>query len=610
MKRSTSALPQVRFALAPSRGETILSYAFRVGAHNLHTRPLELLSTFRSGRQIRGLWDLDPEILSQIYRQPAEAFIPLVATPAGGEAVAIGGRIIAANELLRSSRRVSPTGLRKSDTDQCDWAIRPLTFCPTNWDVLLDACPNEECGSKLNWTTRSTFHCGSCGYDLRRARTAKILMRDRDIAQVLPDLLSKDAAIVDRAKALFPPDLANLSAMDLREVVHVIGRGALAASASTAPARKGYPHAWIAGVTSLRDPDFIPSMMARRDEPALYHLFTAEVKDWLGRLSPAGAETLRNFLDPEHHTSRTRGAGYLSVTAAAARLRIDRSAVRSLIKLGHLEVSVGPAKQRQRDLITVDSVAAIAHDRVSISSISAEYKIPKSVLLDLVDMGALEVAYHAAFPAIYCETQLRSLHARTLLSGVLAKVQSRSGSDLGGRNVAAKPLLDGLGGGSRLWANLLRKDFNDELKYGLATTCRSSLRLDALFLHPTDAAAIARGAMDLSDSTFSRLDVTRLTDAERRLAFCPRDIQALIRHGKLIRCGTGVSEASVQYVAKQFISTRELGLLTNVDPLDVSLSAARRGLRRLWPRVGVWDRAAAMTAFADLLGVGATERAA
>jgi hypothetical protein len=613
MKRSTFALPQVRFALAPSGGETILSYAFRVGAHNLHARPLELLSTLRSGRQIKGLWELDPEVLSRIYRQPVEAFIPLVATPVGGEAVAIGGRIIAAHELLRSSRRVSPTGLRNSDTDQCDWAIRPLTFCPTNWDVLLDTCPNKECGLKLNWTTRSIFHCGSCGHDLRRARTAKIRLCDRDIARILPDLLSRDVVIVDRAKAPFPADLANLSANDLMDVVHVIGRGALAVSAGTARrASAGYPHAWIAGVTSLRDPDFIPSIMTGRHKPALYHPFTAEVRRWLDGLSPAGAETLRNFLDPEHHLAPTRSGKFLSVTTAAARLRIERSAVRSLIQLGHLEVfSAGcAAKQRQHDLITADSVEILANDRASISSISAEYKIPKSVLLDLVGMGVLEALDHAAFPAIYSELQLKSLHARTLLSQMLAKVQNRSKVGSAGLRIAAKPLLDRLGGGDHLWANLLWSDLNDKLQHGLSTTCRSSLRLDALLLHPTDAEAIARGAVDLSPSALSRSTAIRLKDAEAMLSMNPRDMQVLIREGALTRCGTGVSDASVRDAAEKFISTREIGKLINGDSYDVSMLAAARGLPRLWPRVGVWDRAAALAAFADLVEACALERAA
>lgn len=613
MKRLTATLPQVRFALAPLEGETILSYAFRVGAHNLHSRPLELLSTLRSGRQIKGLWELDPEVLSRVYRQPAEAIAPLVARPAGGEALAIGGRIISAHELLRSSRRVSPTGLRKSDADQCDWAIRPLTFCPTNWDLLIDACPNEECGLKLNWTTRSIFHCGSCGHDLRQTRTAKIRACDRDIAQILPDLLSRDRVVVDRAKAPFPPDLANLSAKDLMDVVHVLGRGALAVNARPArPASAGYPQAWIAGVTSLRDPDFIQSIMSGRRKPVLYHPFTAEVRRWLDGLSPAGAETLRNFLDPEHHLAPTRSGKFLSVTTAAARLRIERSAVRSLIQLGHLEVfSAGcTAKQRQHDLITADSVAILANDRASISSISAEYKIPKSVLLDLVGMGVLEALDHAAFPAIYSEIQLKSLHARTLLSQMLAKVQNRSKAGSTGPRIAAKPLLDGLGGGDHLWANLFWNDLNDKLEHGLSTTCRSSLRLDALLLHPTDAEAIAQGAVDLSPSALSRSTVIRLKDAEARLSMNPRDMQILIREGALTRCGTGVSDASVRDAAEKFISTREIGRLTNSDAYDVSMLAAARGLPRLWPRVGIWDRSAALAAFADLVEACALERAA
>ena len=130
----------------------------------------------------------------------------------------------------------------------------------------------------------------------------------------------------------------------------------------------------------------------------------------------------------------------------------------------------------------------------------------------------------------------------------------------------------------------------------------AAFQLDTLMLHSGDAQAILDGGIDLSPEALARTTVIRLKDAEKSLAVCPRDVQALIRKGKLARCGAGVSEASVQAVAKQFISTRELGRLTSVNPFDVSLLARKRGLTRLWPRVGIWDRAAALAAFGDLVG--------
>jgi hypothetical protein len=611
--RAAARLMSVRFPLVPAEGETLLSYALRVGAHNLHPSPLELLSTFRRGDKITTLWGLDPEVLSKIYRQPKEDLAPLLARPMGDGCLSIGERTIDARDLMRSNRRVSPAGLRKSAADRCDWAIRPLTFCPTNWDVLLYACPNVECRQRLTWRTCSIFKCGVCGQDLRQAPSTTIKNADRQILQILPDLLSAREEVASRARAMFPTGLASLPVRDLIDVVQVVGRSLLAASNPRSGSKRvDYPHEWIVGAENLTNPDFIQSVMSGK-QPAHYTPLTREVKRRINGLSAAGSVALREFLDPAYHLLPELSGKFVSVTSAAARLRVDRSTVRKLIALGHLEVFASASevgKQRKRGLISLNSVAAISDDRASISSLSAAFKIPKAVLLNLTGMGALEQLSHPAFPTIYSEVQLSALHSRTLLSTMIDRIEERSRNVADGERVSARALLDGLGGGDHLWANLLWKDLNDRLRHGLTKMPGAAFQLDQLMLHSSDAQAILDGSIDLSPEALSRSTVIRLKDAEKRLAACPRDIQALIRKGKLVRCGAGVSEASVQAVAKQFISTRELGRLTSVDPFSVSLLAAKRGLPRLWPRVGIWERAAAMSAFADLLGVDAKERAA
>lgn len=613
MEASVCGMQPVRFPLASAEGETILSYAIRVGGHNLHGHPLELLSTLRNGRRIKSIWNLDPEALSRIYRQPVGAIAPLVAIEREDGRVDVGDRAIRPRDLLCSDRRISPAGLRTRGADRSDWAIRALTFCPANWEMLLDTCPNAHCRATLTWWTRSIFHCGVCGYDLRQARTARIKRGDRKNLQILPDLLNKNEHVVDLAKAQLPEELRGLSPQDLIEIVRMVGRGILAASKPGARwANAHYPHVWLAGTTNLKNPQTIRSIMSGKDQASRYRHFVTEVRRWLPRLSLVGAETFREFLDPEYQLAPKRSDRLVTLRKAAAQLRIECSAVRKLIELGHLEVfrAAGPGRERQRDLVTAASLAALPRDRASISSISAAYKIPKDVLLGLVRLGALDVLQHPAFSEIYSEVQLKLHHAHALLDSMVAKIQSRSNDPTACRRVAAKPLLDSLGGGDHLWANLLWNDLNDRLEHGLSTTCSSSLRLDALLLHPADAEAIARGARDLTSGELSQSTAIRLKQAEMRLCMHPCDIQVLIRRGKLTRYATGVSDASVRDAAKRFISTREISRLTRIDVYEIAKAAAARGLTRLWPRVGIWDRAAAMTAFADLLEADDLEHAA
>ena len=473
MNESASAFHQVRFPLCPSEGETILSYAFRVGAHNLHAGPLTLFPKRQKQRQrrTRELWDLDPEVLCRIYRQPVEAILPLVAKSREDGRVVIGEWAVQPRDLLRVMRRVSPSGLRKFGADRCDWAIRSLSFCPANWDLLLDACPNADCGQRLTWDTRSVFHCGICGHDLRRLDSLKIRICDRQTLQLLPDLLSREERIVNSAKSQLPPALADLSPEDLVNIIRMVGLGVLAVSENKPRVVAAeYPHEWITGIKNLQDPVYIQSIVSGRNQPALYRLFTGEMRRWLSRLSTEGAEIFRNFLDPEYRLAPARGDRLLSVTMAASKLRVERSAVRRLVQLGHLETfkASGAGKQRRRDLITDVSVAALTDDRASISSISAEYKIPKAVLLGLVSMGVLEALDHPAFSAIYSEVQLKSRHARALLASMSIKFQGRSSAWPVSERVAAKPLLHSLGGGDHLWANLIGHDLNGRLEFGLA----------------------------------------------------------------------------------------------------------------------------------------------
>lgn len=613
MNLLSSAPQAVRFPLAPSKGETILSYAMRVGIHNLYARPLELLHMLGDERKIIKFWELDPNLLSQVYRQPVEVIAPLLAKPREDGRLVIGERAIAPRDLLRSARRISPAGLRVNGADRFDWAVRQLTFCPANWDMLLGVCPNRDCRWELTWNTRSMFHCGACGYDLRQAPSIKVRKCDRQALQILPDLLSREESVVRLAKSRLPTDLNGLSPEEIFEIIHIVGRGVLAVSdAGVRSGSVSYPNTWIAGVKNLEDPRFIRSIMSGQNRAGLYQTFTDAVRRPIKELSPVAAETFRNFLDPDYHLAPTRSDRFVTVTAAAAQLRIERSAVRSLIQLGHLEVfrATGLERQRQRDLVTAASVASIAHDRVSISTISAEYKIPKAVLLELVGMSVLDVLYRPAFPVIYSEPQIKSSHARAVLTRMLTKIQDRSNTWSSEQRVAVEPLLNRLGGVDQLWANLLWNDLNDKLEYGLSTTCRSSLRLDALLLHPRDAEAIARGDLNLLPGELSQSTVIRLKHAEARLCMHPRDIQVLIRKGKLMRFGKGVSDASVRDALKRFISTREISRLTGIGVYEIGMTAAARGLTRLWPRVGIWDRAAAMTAFADLLGAEDLECAA
>lgn len=44
-----------------------------------------------------------------------------------------------------------------------------LPVCSTHREVLLDACPANGCGAPLQLDRHTLFHCGACGFDLRRA---------------------------------------------------------------------------------------------------------------------------------------------------------------------------------------------------------------------------------------------------------------------------------------------------------------------------------------------------------------------------------------------------------------------------------------------------------
>jgi hypothetical protein len=88
-----------------------------------------------------------------------------------------------------------------------------------------------------------------------------------------------------------------------------------------------------------------------------------------------------------------------------------------------------------------------------------------------------------------------------------------------------------------------------------------------------------------------------MRQAEDVLGLYPRDIKILQRIGLLEDDKPGTSWGSIEGFARQYVGTRELAARVSIAPLDLGVEASKRGLSRVAPRVGAWERWRAKRAF-------------
>jgi hypothetical protein len=600
---STSSGSRVRFPLPPAEGESFQGFVARVAAHNLYPDLGGYLAK-------AGLAAADPDslhrgigVLAEIFGQSPEAISRLIPKPAGKGMVQVAGRVMFGGAILTDRRRIAPVVLRERGVDLAEWGLRARPVCMESWAILRDTCPNDACAVRLDWQSTSLFTCLRCGNDFRKARTSYIREEHRGLLAL--GFPTSEDTWRKTAREYLPPDLSEMPFELCRELFGAISLAMRECKNSPKwpdALPSSYPSGVLEGCHALACPEHLRRIAAgefgRNDANGL--------RAKLRALSAGNAPLQEAIRLATGIRSLTEIDQERSITAVAAKLKIPRSKLRDLVRVGGIgAVPIMGGDKRRYDEVKVDELNSFVADRVSISSLAKSFKLKDRYILSLASAGELKRLTGLA-AKIYSEAQLSRSQAISYLSDLEEKV-FRHGEDE--QRILLAEVMARLPPGPKPWGNIVAAAAEGSLEGGLGSLAPTGLDATRLTLSNAFASQLISGSIDIErplwpcdpEAGFGLVNCiyasTSLSEAEEALGLYPRDMQALLKLGYLDVRDGHVTWASIQRCAKQVIGTRELAARAEIEPLNLGVEAAKRGLARLAPRAGVWSRVRALAVF-------------
>ncbi|MFC3691553.1 transposase [Chenggangzhangella methanolivorans] len=139
----------------------------------------------------------------------------------------VGGVVIRDRFLSTNRRAISPESLRKDPYHRSVWDIVPLGFCPESLEVLVENCPDPDCGRPLRWGGSSMTHCIQCGFDLRTAPTSRVSAEEATYLVPLAHLLSGIPTLADPALLGLPEILGKIPPGEILHLALMLGLAAM-----------------------------------------------------------------------------------------------------------------------------------------------------------------------------------------------------------------------------------------------------------------------------------------------------------------------------------------------------------------------------------------------
>lgn len=589
----------VRFPLAPAPGESFKGYIARVAVHNGHASRNSLLYTLGVSQQQVDRLELDVESVAHLYRQPVCAIADMLPRHRGDGKLILAGEVLSPDALRVDRRWIAPIVLQDLGVDLAQWSNKSRKFCAQSWTWLSGSCPNDACKAKLKWRGTSLFRCLKCGGDLRRQAPRSVDPGLRPLLSLTYDLGSErwERAAHDH----LPPAIRGISPEVLMDLIQVLGA---TLNFYTLPwANKGeggpphlerlsYSEKLLRGCLALADP-------ARVREAARGPGGKRAVTEFRARLRALslGNKPLQDAIKAlTGIRCLSQEEQEQSITVAAEKLKVPRAKLRSLIQEGGICTNVPSmgGYVRLYNEVNLDGLDDIINDRISISRLSAKYRLDRRIITDLEEAAEL-TALGGVARSLYREKQFKRSQSLAFFNKVEALVVRHEPDD---DRILLSEVMARLPAGPKPWATLLSEVHLGRLEGELGSLDPAGLRLERLTLDQVLAHRLIAGDIDLPRPQWGDdwRDAT-LRQAEDALGLYPRDIKLLQRAGLLEDAAPGTSWGSIRDFSRNYIGTRELAALVSVAPLDLGIEAAKHGLKRVAPRVGAWERLRAMDAF-------------
>lgn len=604
---AVSPLKRVMWGLTPHADESLLGFIARTADHNV------LESTFAitgQAGQVHG--NRTNSAISQAVRQNELAYILRVdheeiarrsyVHPEGEVKRSFFGLTLRYTEVEAKLRRFSPTSLRHSPHHRAIWDCRLLPFCPESWDMLSSEC--HRCGAQQLWRSATGIsRCDTCSADLSEASAEKVAPQSREVLGWFASLLSPSSEVRDIARSSVAASLARLSptqlvtlAIRLLAVVDPWVKTATYNGWRQDPQR--YLSALVVAVPMLRDwpMGFISHVRTvQAGKGSSWHESSVKscdrflkklVKDQDPALRVVGSAVLMQI----NPSDQLASSAHVDLQEAADLLGRGVPSLKEWRSKNLLRATVGLRKGQLShcfDRAEITRLAEFVRDRVSAEAFAASFGMTFHGVEQLQCMQLLTASAHPWIDATYDSPQFAGSEIAKLSAKLSAAAKPVEMIESG------QPLTDclnSIGGCLRPWGPIFSALLEGTVPFALLNEGKTIAA--RIIVDPASRSKFASLSFDRRAYPNFAFDLgMSMVDAAANLNLsAPKApyLKSLQRPRKFAHKYRTIPVTIVEELAGQFVSSKELTLLTGKTSRTLEIELARCGFERLH-RIG-WSR--------------------
>jgi hypothetical protein len=475
--------------LEPQLNETLLGFVVRCIERNRLGTPVSFMRAVGLELKAKGdfLTRLQAELpaVAKAFSMSVEALEGLwgALPPTEDRKRRLGG-VWLRPALIEQSTRRAPPSLDAGMADDARWMIRPIEFCPTRWEILIDRCPNRWCGKVLTWPRAESLHlCRHCGTPISTAPRRMVPRQDRRWLEWIMSLFSEDEATHQAAVRRVPPYFRVETATEVFELLLAFRHAFRVSGAEPAeeiadiPEDEGEQGDWRNWVSAARFMLEYPrshwdilQKRASRERAAFRLAFKRIAHN--SNVPIVRSELARINLEAGHLPISSSCRGWrptpeMTSNAAAKELGVTPGALKQLVEAKMLT----PLRTRgAKDRINlyakgdIDVLKASCGEGMSSRWFRANSALPKIAVEQLASLDHIEFCENPAALLLYGDRRLRA----DMADQVLRRIRHAPLLPSEGDWISLTEAFMGVGGREKPWGPILGAWLMGRLPAGLA----------------------------------------------------------------------------------------------------------------------------------------------
>lgn len=481
-------LPRLLFPVEPQPNETLLGFVVRCVERNRLGTPVSFMRAVGLELKAKGdfLNRLQAELpaLAQALSMPVEALHGLWGTqpPTEDRKRRLGG-VWLRPALVEQTTRRAPPSIDPGEPDDARWMIRPIMFCSTRWEMLIDRCPSRWCGKALTWPRADSLHlCRHCGTPLNTAPRQTIPRQHRGWLGWIITLFSDDEGLRQTAVRRVPTSFQVETETEVFELLLAFQHAFKVSAAELSeeviddPDYEGDQGDWRHWVAAARFMLEYPrshwDILQKRDsdERAAFHLAFKRIAH-NSNVPIVRSELIRINL----------GAGHLPISAlcrnepsspempahaAAKELGVTPGALRQLVEAKMLTPRQSRGARRRINFYAaadIDALKAARGGGMSCSRFRIGSALPEIAIEQLVALSHLAFHQNPTAALLYGDNQLRA----DMADPILARIYNLPLPPSADGWITLTEAFMGVGGREKPWGPILAAWLKGNLPGGL-----------------------------------------------------------------------------------------------------------------------------------------------